>query len=97
MIFLVPKWLGSKSAVPPEEFLAAIGEAAKIGRWDDPDRVQIAALKLPDPAKSFYNTCSELHTEDTTGQKFKSVFRERFKDVHIDQYHFRRLQMARQD
>jgi len=59
--------------------------------------VQIAVLKLTDPAKSLYNACQELHTEDTTWQKFKAVFRQRFRDVHTDQYHYVKLETARQD
>ena len=49
-----------------------------------------------DPAKTFYNTCLELHTKDTSWTVFKKVFRERFRDVHSDQHHFTRLQTARQ-
>ena len=36
------------------------------------------------------------YTEDVTWQRFKSVFNQRFKDVHSDQYHFIKLQTARQ-
>lgn len=45
----------------------------------------MAILRLMDSAKRFYNGCSELHSEDVTLQKFKSTFRDRFKDVHKDQ------------
>ena len=31
-------------------------------------------------------------TEDITWQRFKSVFNQRFKDVHSDQHHFMKLQ-----
>jgi hypothetical protein len=58
--------------------------------------MQIAALKLKDSARTFYNTCLELHAEDATWDKFKKAFMERIRDVHTDQYHFMRLQMARQ-
>jgi len=57
--------------------------------------MQIAALKLTDSARTFYNTCLELHAEDATWDNFKKAFRERFRDVHTDQYHLR-LQTARQ-
>jgi hypothetical protein len=36
------------------------------------------------------------YTEDVTWQRFKSVFNQRFKDVHSVQYHFMKLQTARQ-
>jgi hypothetical protein len=78
LIFLIPKWSGSESAVPLEEFLASVDSAAMIGNWDQTDCLGIAALKLVDPAKSFH------------------MFRHRFRDVHTDQYHFMRLQTARQ-
>jgi len=58
--------------------------------------MQIAALKLTDYARTFYNTCLELHAEDATWGNFKKAFREQFRDVHTDQYHFMGLQTARQ-
>jgi len=79
-----------------EEFVESIESAAKIGRWDSADCMKIAALKLTDSARTFYSTCLELHTEEATWDKFKKAFREGFKDVHTDQYHFMRLQTARQ-
>jgi len=96
LISLVPKWPGSESAVSLEEFFESIESAAKIGRWHSADCMQIAALKLTDSARTFYNTCLELHAEEATWDKFKKVCRERFRDVHTDQYHFMRLQTARQ-
>ena len=96
LISLIPKWSVSESAIPLEELLASVDSAARIGNWDQTDCLEIAALKLADPAKSFHNTCLELHAEGTTWKKFKEVFRHRFRDVHTDQYHFMRLQTARQ-
>jgi hypothetical protein len=96
LISLVPKWLGSESAVSLEEFFENYKSAAKIGRWHSSDCMQIAALKLSDSATTSYNACLELHAEDATWDKFKKAFREWFRDVHTDQYHIMRLQMARQ-
>jgi hypothetical protein len=56
--------------------------------------MQIAALKLTDSARIFYNTCIELHAEDATLDKFKKAFRERFRDVRTDQNHFMQIQVA---
>jgi hypothetical protein len=95
LISLVPKWSGSETTVPLEEFISSIEGSAKIGRWQDLDCVQITVLKLTDQAKSFYTGRPELPAEDTTWQKFKDVFRQTFRDVHTDQYHFMRLQTAR--
>ena len=39
----------------------------------------------------------ELHGDQVTWAKFKSVFQHRFRDVHTDQYHFTQLHTARQD
>jgi hypothetical protein len=96
LISLVPKWSVSESAFSLEEFFENIESAAKIGRWHSSHCMQIAALKLTVSARTFYNTCLELHSEDATWDNFKKAFRERFRDVHTDQYHFMRLQMARQ-
>ena len=96
LISLVLKWSGSESAVPLDEFISSIGGATRIGRWQDSECVQIAVLKFIDSAKSFYNAGQELHTEDTTWQIFKEVFRQRFKDIRTNQYHYMKLQTARQ-
>jgi len=96
LISLIPKWPGSESAVPLQEFLASVDSAARIGNWDQRDCLEIAALKLADTGKSFHNTCLELQAEGTTWGKFKEVFRHRFRDVHTDQYRFMRLQTTRQ-
>jgi hypothetical protein len=73
LISLVPKWTGTESAIPLDEFLASIDGAARIGHWSSADQLQIAVLKLQDPAKSIYNTCLELHEEGTTWERFKCV------------------------
>ena len=82
--------------MPLDEFLPCIERASTIGSWDEADRFQVAILRLDDPAKKFYNTCLELHADDTTWQTFKDVIKERFNDCHTDQYHFMELQTARQ-
>ena len=96
LISLIPKWSGSETAVPLEEFFSSLEGAARIGRWQESDKLQVAILKLTDSARLFYSGCPELHTEDATWQKFKGAFRKRFKDAHTDQYHFTNLQTARQ-
>jgi hypothetical protein len=96
LIFHVPKWSSAENATPHEEFLASIDRAELIGKWQDADCLNIAVLRLADPARTFYNTCLELHTKDASWPDFKKVFRERFRDIHSDQYHFTSLQTARQ-
>jgi hypothetical protein len=44
----------------------------------------------------FYQGCTQLHTREASWDTFKETFRKRYKDVHTDQYHYARLQMARQ-
>lgn len=96
LVTLIPKWTGSDSAVTLEEFLVSVESAARIGQWQDNDKREIAALKLGGAAKLFYQGCRELHEIDATWQVFKSAFRRRYEDVHTDQFHFTRLQTARQ-
>jgi len=79
-----------------EEFLTSIESAAKIGHWSDPDKREIAVLKVRDSANLFYQGCIELHAEGTTWQSFKNAFRHRYENVHTDQYRFTKLQTARQ-
>jgi hypothetical protein len=96
LITLVPKWSGSGSTGTLEEFFSSLEASARIGRWEEKDKLQIAVLKLTDSAKVFHHGCSELHAEDVTWDKFKKAFRQRFRDVHTDQFHYMKLQTARQ-
>jgi len=82
LVSLVPKWSGLDSAVPIEEFFASIKGAAQTGKWEKPDQVRIAVLKLTDAARLFYNGCPELHERNVTWHMFKSVLSQRFKDTH---------------
>ena len=96
LISLIPKWSGAETGIPLEEFLSLIESSARIGLWEDGDKLQIAALRLTDVARQFYNGCLELHSPGATWQKFKDEFRRRFRDTHTDQYHFMKLHTARQ-
>jgi len=69
-----------ENATPLEEFLASIDRATLLGKWQDTDCMNIADLRLADPAKAFYNACTELHTKDASWQDLKIAFRERFRD-----------------
>ena len=93
---LIPKWMGTDSAVTLEEFLSSVEAAVQIRHWQDSDKQEIAALKLAGSTKMFYQGCTELHSEDATWKEFTRAFRRRYEDVHTDQYHFTRLQTARQ-
>jgi hypothetical protein len=44
----------------------------------------------------FYQSYTQLHTREVSWDNFKEAFRKRCNDVHTDQYHYARLQMARQ-
>jgi hypothetical protein len=94
LVSLVPRWSGAESATPLEEFIERIDSAAQLDRWTSADCVRVAILKLAEPARSFYNTCSDLHTNDVTWEKFKTVFGQRFRDTRTDQFHFMWLQTA---
>jgi len=54
LVTLVPQWSGSDASVTLEECLSSIESAAKIGQWSDPDKREIAVLKLTDSANLFY-------------------------------------------
>ena len=58
--------------------------------------MQLATLRLLDPAKAFYNAHLDLHAADLTWEGFKVAFRERFRDVRPDQFYFSKLQTAKQ-
>ena len=95
LISLIPRWSASESTNSLEEFISTLEASARIGRWEPKDTVEIA-LKLEGSARLFYQGCTELHTRDASWNTFKDVFRKGYKNVHTDQYHYTRLQMARQ-
>ena len=72
---LIPKWSGAETAAPLEEFLASIEGAAKMGRWSKEDCVQLATLRLLDPARAFYNANVDHHATEVTWESFKAAFR----------------------
>jgi hypothetical protein len=75
LISLVPKWAGSETGIPLEVFISSIEGAARVGLWEDSDRLQVAILRLCDAAKQFCNGCLEVHAPGVTWQTFKYVFR----------------------
>jgi hypothetical protein len=88
LVSIVPKWAGRDKAIPLHHFFEAIDSAARIGNWTDPDRLQIAVIKLTDSARAFYNGSSEVHELNVTWATFKTTFQWLFRDVRTDQYHF---------
>ena len=96
LVSLIPKWSGSEAETPLEEFLSTIEATARIGKWQEVDKLEVATLILAGTTKIFFNSCLDLHVEDVTWDKFKKMFRDRFRDVHTDQFHFTNLQTARQ-
>ena len=47
-------------------------------------------------SQDFYKGCPELHADGLTWQQVKTALRNRYKDVQTDQYHYTKLQTARQ-
>jgi hypothetical protein len=96
LISLIPRWSGSDSTNSLQEFISTLEASARIGRWEPKDTVEIAALQLEGSARVFYQGCTELHMRDASWNTFKEIFRKRYEDDHTDQYHYARLQMARE-
>jgi hypothetical protein len=95
-VSLIPRWAGNEKAIPLHEFFETIEGSARVGNWSDTDKIQVAALKLTDAARAFYNGNLELREPNITWENFKAAFQTRFRYVRTDQYHFTQLQMARQ-
>ena len=70
--------------------------SAKIGNWSEFDKIQITVLKLTEVAKAFYSSNPELQNTAISWENFKAKFLHRFRDVRSDQYHFMKLQTAKQ-
>jgi hypothetical protein len=93
---MVPKWSGTDKAVLKHEFFEILESTARVGNWAEEDLIRIAALRLTDIARIFYNGALELHGIDVTWTAFKNAFYQRFRDVRTDQFHFTQLQSAKQ-
>lgn len=96
LVALIPKWAGTEKSMSVHEFFETVENTAKVGNWGPTDKIQIVVLKLTEVAKAFYNSTLELHAQDITWENFKGNFFHRFRDVRTDQYHFIKLQSARQ-
>ena len=92
----MPKWSGSDTSLPIQEFFEIVEGSAKIGNSSDADQIHVSALRLTDTAPAFYSVTPELRDPAITWQEFKSHFVRRFRDVRGDQYHFTQLQTVRQ-
>jgi hypothetical protein len=95
LVALVPKFSGNDT-ITLEEFLSTVDRVSRIGKWKETDRVEVALLKLAGIAKSFYFGCTELHKDGLSWKKLQSELSKRFQDRHTDQFHFIRLQSAKQ-
>jgi hypothetical protein len=93
---MVPKWSGTDKAVPLHEFFEFLESTARVGNWAQEDLIRIAALRLTDVARIFYNGALELHGSDVTWTTFKNAFYQKFRDVRTDHFHFTQLQSAKQ-
>ena len=77
-------------------FFELVESSARIGNWNDVDKIQISVLKLKETAKTFYSSNLELHATGVSWGKFKVKFLYRLRDVRSVRYHFMQLQTARQ-
>ena len=96
LVSLISKWSGTEKSVSVEEFFESVESSARIGYWSDPNKIQISILKISEVAKAFFNSSPELQKADIIWEDFKAKFLHRFRDVRNYQYHFMRLQTARQ-
>jgi hypothetical protein len=55
LVSLVPRWSGSETAIPLEEFLSSIEGSTQVGNWENFDKLRITILRLSDVVKQFYN------------------------------------------
>ena len=60
LVSLVPKWSGSDTALPIQEFFEIIEDTAKLGSWSEADQILVFALKLTDAARAYYSVTPEL-------------------------------------
>ena len=44
LITLVPKWTGTDAAVTLQELISSVESYARLGRWEESDKVEVALL-----------------------------------------------------
>jgi hypothetical protein len=96
LVVTIPKFAGTDSTITTQEFLACVDSTAHLGNWTDQDRVEFTLLKLAGNSRLFYLGCAELHKDNLSSPKLKGELKNRFKDRHTGQFHFCRLQTAKQ-
>jgi hypothetical protein len=69
---LIPKWSRTERAVIVTEFFELVESPAKIGNWNDVDKMQVTVLKLTETDKAFYSSNLELHAKEITWENFKA-------------------------
>jgi hypothetical protein len=74
LVSLIPKWSGTEEAVSVTKFFELVESSAKIGNWNDVDKIQVTVLKLTETVKAFYSSNLELHAKDITWENFKVKF-----------------------
>jgi hypothetical protein len=55
LVTMVPKWSGTDKAVPLHEFFEILESTARVGNWSQDDLIRIAAMRLTEVARNFYN------------------------------------------
>jgi hypothetical protein len=46
LITLVPRWTGTETEINLEEFFSGIERSARIGRWEEEEKVENAIVKM---------------------------------------------------
>jgi hypothetical protein len=66
LVGMVPKCSGTDKAVPLHEFFEILEGTSRVGNWTQEDQIRIAAMRLTDVARIFYNGALELHGNNVT-------------------------------
>ena len=96
LISLIPNWCGTEKSVSMNEFLELVESSARVGSWNNVDKIQVTILKLTEAAKAFCSSNLELHAIGISWENFKAKFLYRFRDFRSDQCHFMQLPTSRQ-
>jgi hypothetical protein len=85
-----------RQSIPLHEFFEILESTARVGNWAQEDLIRMAAMRLTDLDRIYYNGALELHGNDVTWTKFKNAFFQRFREVRTDQFHLTQMQSAKQ-
>jgi len=64
LVSLITKFSDSESEVPLKEFISNIESSARMGNWNEADKIEVATLRLAGAAKYFTTVAQNFTSKE---------------------------------